>query len=111
MPPMINQYKSFMFGMNALPHIGDLARQVDKGIPYLSTGLKVVPLLAPAYIEPAMAKVGALGTVSMGLKAAPHIANVASTIAKNVDNVLPVGSFGELTTISRFKSSGESFNR
>ena len=68
-------------------------------------------MLAPAYIEPAMAKAGALGTVSMGFKAAPHIANVASTIAKNVDNVLLVGSFGEVTTISRYKSSRESFNR
>ena len=95
--------------MKALPHIGDLARQADKGIPYLSTGLKVVPLLAPAYIEPAFAKVGSLGTVSMGLKAAPHIANVASTIAKKVGNVLPVGSFDKTT--SRFKSSGKSFNR
>ena len=38
--PVINHYKSFMFGMKALPYVGELAKQVDKGIPYLSGALK-----------------------------------------------------------------------
>ena len=41
----------------------------------------------------------------MGLKAAPHIANAASNIAQKVDNVLPFGSFGDLTTTTRYKAA------
>ena len=69
--PLISQYKAFMFGMKALPYVGDLARQADKGVPYLSTPLKIVPLLAPEYIEHAMAVDDSLGAVSMGLKSNP----------------------------------------
>ena len=36
---------------------------------------------------------------------APHIANAASSIAQKVDNVLPFGSFGDLTTTSRYKAA------
>ena len=53
--PMVNQYKSFAFCMQAMPCIGDLARRADKAIPYGSTALKVVPLLVPEYVEAAMA--------------------------------------------------------
>ena len=42
--------------------------------------------------------------VSIGLQAAPYIANAASNIAQKVDNVLPFGSFGYLTTTSRYKT-------
>ena len=38
--PIVSQYKSVMFGMKAIPYIGDLARQADKAIFYLSTALK-----------------------------------------------------------------------
>ena len=93
-----------MFGMKAMPYIRDLARQADKTIPYISTAMKVVPLLAPEYGEAAMAIYDQLGTVSMGLKAAPHIANAASNIAQKVDNVLPFRSFGDLKTTSRYKA-------
>ena len=103
--PLVSQYKAFMFGMKALPYVGDLARQADKGVPYLSTALKVVPLLAPEYTEAAMAVDDSLGAVSMGLKATPHIANAASSIAQKVDNVLPFGSFGDITTTSRYKAA------
>ena len=82
--PLVSQYKAFMFGMKALPYVGDLARQADKGVPYLSTALKVVPLLAPEYTEATMAVDDSLGAVSMGLKAAPRIANAASSIAQKV---------------------------
>ena len=51
-----------------------------------------------------MAIADSLGTVSMGLKVAPHIANAASSIATMFDNDLHVGSFGELTTSSRYIS-------
>ena len=32
--PAINMYKSFMFGMKAVPYIGDLARKVDDALPF-----------------------------------------------------------------------------
>ena len=76
-----------MFGMKAMPYIGDLARQADKAIPYVSTALKVVPLLAPEYGEAAMAIYDQVRKTSMGLQAAPYIANTASNIAQKVDNV------------------------
>ena len=41
--PLVSQYKAFMFGMRALPYIGDLARKADLGVPCLATALKVVP--------------------------------------------------------------------
>ena len=52
-----------MFGMKAMPCIGYLARQADKAIPYVSTALKVVPLLAPEYSEAAIAIDDQLGKV------------------------------------------------
>ena len=100
-----------MFGMQALPYIGDLARQADKGIPNLSTALKAVPLLAPEHTEPAMGIDGSLGTVSIGFKAAPHTANVAIAIAKKADNVLPCGSFGAETTTSRYKAAEQALTQ
>ena len=45
--PQIKHYKSFMFGVKALPYAGELAKQADKGFPYLSANLKAVPFLAP----------------------------------------------------------------
>ena len=62
-------------------------------------------MLAPEYTEAAMVADDSLGAVSMGLKAAPHIANAASSIAQKVDNVLPFGSFGDLTTTSRYQAA------
>ena len=85
-----------MFGMQALPYIGDLARQADKGVPYLSTALKVVPLTAPEYGEAAMVVDSSLGMVSTGLQAAPYIANTASSIAQQVGNAISCGSFGHI---------------
>ena len=57
-----------MFGIKDLPYIRDLANKSDSGAPYVSTTLKVVPLLAPEYYEATMAVDDSLGTVSMGLK-------------------------------------------
>ena len=74
-----------MIGTKTMPYTGDLERQADKAIPYVSTALKVVPLLAPAYGEAAMAIDDQLGKVSMGLQSAPYIANAASNIAQTVD--------------------------
>ena len=79
--PITNQYKSFMFGLKALPDIGYLARKPYTAVPYVSTALKVVLLLALEYTEAATAMDGSLRNVSMGLNAAPHIANAASSIA------------------------------
>ena len=36
--PIINQYRSFMFGMKAVPYIGDLARKVYTVVPFGSFG-------------------------------------------------------------------------
>ena len=66
--PLVSQYKAFMFGMRALPYIGDLAQKADSGVPYLSTTLKVVPLLAPEYTEAAMAADDSLGGRIDGFK-------------------------------------------
>ena len=77
-----------MIGTKTMPYTGNLARQADKAIPYVSTALKIVPLGAPAYGEAAMATDDQLGKVSNGLQAAPHIANSDSNTAQKVGNVL-----------------------
>ena len=41
----------------------------------------------------------------MGLNMVPHIANAASSIAQKVDTIVPFGSFGGLTTTTRFKAA------
>ena len=43
-----------MFGMKAIPYVGEQAKQVDKGVPYLSGALKRVPFVAPDYADAAM---------------------------------------------------------
>ena len=43
--------------------------------------------------------------ISMGLQAAPYIANAASSIAQKVDNVLPFGSFGDLAAATRYRTT------
>ena len=45
----------------------------------------------------------------MGLQAAPYIANAASNVAQKVDNDIFVGSYGDLTTSSRYKNSGDNY--
>ena len=62
-------------------------------------------MLAPEYGEAAIAIDDQLGKVSMGLNATPHIANAASSIAQKVDNVLQFGSFGDITTTSRYMAA------
>ena len=32
--PSVNMYKPFMYGMQAVPYIGDLARKVDDALPF-----------------------------------------------------------------------------
>ena len=85
--------------------IGDLTRQADKAIPYVSTALKVLLLLAPEYGEAAIAIDDQLGKVSMGFRSVPYIANAASNIAQKVDNVLPFGSSCDMTTTSTYKAA------
>ena len=51
-----------------------------------------------------------LGSVSTGLTAAPHIARTAIPIARNVDNVIPFGSFGDSITSSRYSAAERAFN-
>ena len=49
-----------MLGMKALPYVGDLARQADQAILFVSAAFKVIPLVAPEYGEAAMVKAGQL---------------------------------------------------
>ncbi len=64
-----------MFGMTALPYVGELAKQADKEFPYLSAGLNVSPFLPPEYAKASMHIDESLATVSAGLKATPFVAN------------------------------------
>ena len=91
-----------MFGMKALPYVGELAKQVDKGVPYLSGELKVVPFVVTAYGEAAMQDDESLGTVSAGLKAAPYVTKAASQVAQEIDPVMPFGEFGDVSSSSRY---------
>ena len=78
--PIVNQCKSFMFGMNALLYVGVVARKVDTVAPYASMALKTVPRLAPEYGEAAMQLEESLGSDTLGLQAVPDVANTASSI-------------------------------
>ena len=82
--PIVSPYKSCMLGTKTMPYTGEFARQADKAIPYVSTALKRVPLLAPEFEEVAMATDYQLGEVSTGLQATLHIANSASKTAQKV---------------------------
>ena len=62
-----------MFGMKALPYVGELAKQADKVVPYLSGALKIVPFVAPANAEASIKIDESLGTVSASLKATPYV--------------------------------------
>ena len=100
--PIINQYKSFMLGMQALPYLGNLAGKADAAVPYKSLSLKAVPLIAPEFAPTTLELDESLGPITLGLQADPYVVNSVSHIANQVDNVLPFGSFGDLTTSSRY---------
>ena len=88
-----------MFGMKALPYVGELAKQVDKGVPYLSGALKIVPFLAPAYGEPAMKVDNSQGTVSAGFKKkAPDVTKTARKATQKIDRVMPCGEIGDVSS-------------
>ena len=71
-----------MFGMKALQYVGELAKQVDKGVPYLSGALKIVPFVAPEYADAAMQVDNSLGTGSSSLKAARYVTKTVSRAAQ-----------------------------
>ena len=58
-------------------------------------------MTAPEFAPAALGIDESLGQISMGLQAVPYVANTASHIANKVDNVLPLGLFGDLTTSAR----------
>ena len=103
--PIVNQCKSFMFGMKALLYVGDFARKVDTAVPYVVMVLKTVPLLAPEYGDAAMKLDESLGSVSMGLKADPYVVNTASSKGTKVDTVLPGGRFGAFENLIKIYGS------
>ena len=80
-----------MCGMTALPCVGEQAKQVDKGVPFLSAALKVVPCVAPENADAAMQVDSSLGTVSAGLQAAPFVTKTISQAAQKIDGVMPFG--------------------
>ena len=61
--------------------------KADAVVPYISLGLKSVPLIAPEFAPAPLELDEQLGPITMGLQAAPHVANTASHIASKVDNV------------------------
>ena len=63
--------------------------------------LHTMPLVAGEYGETTIQVYDSLGTVAMGLNTIPYVANAANSINKNVDDALPFGAFGDLTTSSR----------
>ena len=71
---------------------GNLAIKEDSAVLYVSTALKVVPLLALEYTDAAIAADDSLGTVSMVLNLAPHIASAAIHIAQKSRNIYADGS-------------------
>jgi len=98
--PFISQYKSFMAGAQMLPYLGEIAGKADAAVPYVSIGLKAVPLIAPELAPLAIEADESLTAISLGLQAAPFMTKAVSHIANKVDNVLPFGSFGDMTTSS-----------
>ena len=100
--PFISQYKSIMAGAQMLPYLGEILGKADAAVPYVSAGLKAVPLVAPELAPMAIEADESLPAVSLGLQAAPFMTKGASYIANKVDNVLPFGSFGDTTTSSRY---------
>ena len=55
-----------MFGMKAVPFIGEFALHADTAIPHVSIGMATVPLLAPENGEAAIKLDESLGAVSIG---------------------------------------------
>ena len=64
--------------------------------------LHTMPLVAGEYGETTIQVYDSLGTVAMGLNTIPYVANATNSINKNVDDALPFGAFGDLTTSSRY---------
>ena len=75
-----------MFGMKQ--HFPTLVNWLVKMIPvpYVPMALMAVPLLAPEHGDANVHIDDSFGSVSMGFKAAPYIANTASSIGKQDDN-------------------------
>ena len=49
--------------------------KADAAVPYISLGLKAVPLIAPEFAPAALELDESLGPISIGLQAAPYVAN------------------------------------
>ena len=69
----------------------------------------MVPLIAPDFAPAALELDESPGPISVGVQAAPYLANTAGHIFNKVDKVLPFGSFGDLTTSSRYITAEKSF--
>ena len=96
--------------MQALLYLGNVAGKADAAVPYISLGLKAVPLIAPEFAPTTLELDESLGPISMGLQAAPYVANTASHIADEIDNVIMFSSFGDLTTSSRYITAEKALN-
>ena len=80
--PIIKNTNPFMVGMKALPHVGDFSQEEGHINSTCFDGFKDGTLLAPEYGKPAMQLDKYLSSVSLVLKAVPHVVNTASSIAK-----------------------------
>ena len=63
-----------MFGTQALPPVGELARKADATVPYAYVALNEVPLIAPAYGETTIQLDDSLGADSMQQYVCPYVA-------------------------------------
>ena len=81
-------YKSFMFGVKALPDVGELAKQVDNIIP----STRVVPFVAP-------------------ISAAPYVTNNICQVARTIDRVVPIGKFGDVSSSSIYIAADNILNQ
>ena len=88
--------------MTAPYYVGDLARNADAVVPFASMALRVVSLLAPEHGEAAMQLDDPFGACLIGFNAGLYGVNAASSLAKQADNAILVGSFGDLPTSYRY---------
>ena len=51
-----------------------------------------------------------LGAVSMGLKASPFVTHNISQVAQRIDWVMPFGTFGVVSSSSRYRAADKVFN-
>ena len=86
--PVINRYKSFVFGMQALPYVGGWAKRADSATQLPTLAPNTTSLVAPQYAEKSNKVDVSLKLASLCLNAAPYVANNVCNVAQKMDSVL-----------------------